>query len=99
MADRPPALHELMLLPGLLDSRADQLAAIAKLRREHVPVSVIGARDFTTWGWKTFGVDYNAILGGALSRATVHSETVGDLSDPAGGTIPSKGFTIRQLRW
>jgi len=99
MADRPPALHELMLLPGLLDSRADQLAAIAKLRREHVPVSVIGARDFTTWGWKTFGVDYNAILGGALRRATVHSETVGDLSDPAGGTIPSKGFTIRQLRW
>jgi hypothetical protein len=99
MADRPPALHELMLLPGLLDSRADQLAAIAKLRREHVPVAVIGARDFTTWGWKTFGVDYNAILGGALRRATVHSETVGDLSDPAGGTIPSKGFTIRQLRW
>jgi hypothetical protein len=99
MTARPPALHELMLLPGLLDSRADQVAAIARLRREHVPLAVIGARDFTSWGWKTFGVDYNAVLGDALRRATVSQETVGDLSDPVGGTIPSKGFTIRRLSW
>jgi hypothetical protein len=99
MADRPPALYELMLLPGLLDSRADQVAAIARLRAAHVPTAVIGARDFNAWGWRTFGIDYNRLLGDALRRATVSSQTVGRLSDPAAGTNPSKGFTVVRLRW
>jgi hypothetical protein len=99
MANRPPALHEVMLLPGLLDSRADQAASVARLRAANVGAAVIGARDFSAWGWKTFGVDYNRLLGDALRRATVSSEVVGRLSDPAAGTNPSKGFTVARLRW
>jgi hypothetical protein len=99
MTDRPPALHEVMLLPGLLDSRADQVASVARLRATNVGAAVIGARDFSAWGWKTFGVDYNRLLGDALRRATVSSQTVGRLSDPAAGTNPSKGFTVARLRW
>jgi hypothetical protein len=99
MADRPPALHELMLLPGLLDSRADEAASVARLREAKVGTAVIGARDFSAWGWKRFGTDYNRRLGDALRRATVSSEVVGRLSDPAAGTNPSTGFTVARLRW
>lgn len=99
MTDRRPALHELMLLPGLLDTRADQVAAVARLRAQRVPVAVLGARDFSAWGWPTFGRDYNAILGAALRRATVERTAVGRLTDPAAGTNPSEGFTISRLRW
>jgi hypothetical protein len=99
MANRPPALHEVMLLPGLLDSRADQEASIARLRAANAGAAVIGARDFSAWGWKTFGTDYNRLLGDALRGAAVSSQTVGSLSDPAAGTNPSKGFTVSRLRW
>jgi hypothetical protein len=99
MTARRPALYEVMLLPGLLDSRADEAAAVARLRRERVGLAVLGARDFSAWGWRTFGVDYNALLGGAVRRATVSSETVGRLSEPAAGTNPSDGFTVARLRW
>jgi len=99
MTGRPPALHELMLLPGLLDSGADELASIARLRAARVGTAVIGARDFSAWGWKSFGTDYNRALGDALRRATVSSEVVGRLSDPAAGTNPSTGFTVARLRW
>jgi hypothetical protein len=99
MTNRPPALHEVMLLPGLLDSRADEVASVARLREARVATAVIGARDFSAWGWRSFGTDYNRLLGDALRRATVSSTTVGRLSDPAAGTNPSKGFTVARLRW
>jgi hypothetical protein len=99
MTDRRPALHELMLLPGLLASRADEAKAVGDLRRQHVPVAVLGSRDFSKWGWKTFGVDYNRVLGDALRRATVANQTVGQISDPPAGTNPSRGFTVSRLSW
>jgi hypothetical protein len=99
MTDRRPALYELMLLPGLLASRADEERAVTDLRRQHVPVAILGSRDFSKWGWKTFGVDYNRVLGDALRRATVASQTVGQTSDPPAGTNPSKGFTVSRLSW
>ena len=99
MTDRRPALHEVMLLPGLLDSRADQVAAIARLRAARASVAVLGARDFSAWNWRTFGTDYNDLLGAAVRRATVASQTVGDLGAPAAGTNPSKGFTVARLHW
>jgi len=97
MADRPPALYELSLLPGLLATPAEETAAVARLRREHVTLAVIGARDFSTWSTPTFGVDYAARLGAYLRGAAVRTETIGTLSDPAGGTYPSKGFTVLRL--
>jgi hypothetical protein len=99
IADRAPALYELSLLPGLLATPAEEVAAVTRLRRERIALAVIGARDFSTWATPTFGVDYDARLGAYLNGAAVGaSETIGTLADPAGGTNPSKGFMILRLR-
>lgn len=98
MADRPPALRELSLLPALLATRAEEQAAVARLRREHVTLAVIGARDFSSWGTPTFGVDYAPLLGAYLRAAAVGVTTVGAPENPVGGTNPSKGFTVLRLR-
>jgi 4-amino-4-deoxy-L-arabinose transferase-like glycosyltransferase len=98
MADRPPALYELSLLPGLLASAGEEAAAVARLRREHVRLAVIGARDFAAWGTPTFGVDYAWRLGAYLRGAARSREVIGTLADPAGGTYPSKGFTVLGLK-
>ncbi len=109
MADRRPALRELSLLPGLIASPVEERAAIARLRGEHVALAVVGAREFASWGTPTFGVSYDPLLGaylrgtargaalgaGAASGAGI--ETVGTLSDPVGGTNPSRGFTVYRL--
>jgi hypothetical protein len=94
MSDRRPALYELTVLPGLLATPADEVRAIERLRREHVRLAVIGARDLSVWGTPTFGVDYDKALGAYLRRTATSITTVGTLADPSGGTIPSKGFTI-----
>ncbi len=98
MADRRPALYELTLLPGLLASPAEERAAVARMRREHVAVAAIGARDLSIWGTPTFGVNYDPLLGAYLRSAAVSRTTVGTLADPVGGTNPSRGFTIVRLR-
>jgi hypothetical protein len=97
MADRRPALYELTLLPGLLATPAEERAAIERLRRERVTLAVVGARDFSTWGTPTFGVNYDPLLGAYLRRSALAGETVGTLASPVGGTYPSKGFTIYRL--
>lgn len=98
MADRSPALAELTLLPGLIGSTSEQAGAIARLRSEHTALAVIGARDLSAWGTPTFGEDYDKLLG-AYVRQTSSSKTItGSLAQPAGGTIPSKGYTIWKLR-
>jgi hypothetical protein len=98
MTGRRPALYEVMLLPGLLATRADEERAIAELRRAPASAAVIGARDFSAWGWPRFGVDYNATLGAALRAATIERTDVGTAAHPAGGTYPSRGFEILRLR-
>jgi hypothetical protein len=97
MSDRRPALYELSLLPGLLDSPAEEQAAISRLRRAHVTLAVIGARDFSAWGTPTFGVNYDPLLGAYLRNSTVTKSVVGTLANPIAGTYPSKGFTILRL--
>ncbi len=98
MADRPPALYELTLLPGLLANPAEERAAVARLRREHVTLAVLGARNLSAWGTPTFGTDYDKLLGAYLRSAAGSSEVIGTLAQPAGGTYPSKGFTVMRLR-
>lgn len=98
MADRPPALYELTLLPGLLATPAEERGAISRLRREHVRLAAIGARDLAAWGTPRFGVDYDGVLGAYLRGAASASETIGTLAAPAGGTNPSRGFTLMRLR-
>ena len=98
MADRPPALYGLTILPHLIDSPAEEDAAVARLAREHVGLAVLGARDLSDWGTPTFGVDYNRRIGDFLRRNQLAITTVGTLTSPVGGTNPSKGFQILRLR-
>jgi hypothetical protein len=98
MADRPPALRELTLLPGLLATPAEESAAITRLRREHVTLAVVAARDFSAWGAPTFGVNYAPRLGAYLHRTTRPALRIGALAQPAGGTTPSRGFAVLWLR-
>jgi hypothetical protein len=98
MADRPPALYELTLLPGLLATPTEERVAVARLRREHVTLAVTGARDLSAWGTPTFGVDYDPALGAYLRGAARSTEVIGTLAQPVGGTNPAKGFTVVRLR-
>jgi hypothetical protein len=97
MAGRRPALYDVMLLPGLLDTRTDELAAIQRLRKLRVRTAVVALRDLAAFGPSRFGADYNPTLGAYLARQTVRSQTVGDTRHPAGGTYPSTGFKILTL--
>ncbi len=97
MSDRRPALRELSVLHGLIASPAEERAAIARLRRYHVKLAVIGARDFADWGTPTFGSSYNKQIGDYLRSSQLSTETVGTLAAPVEGTNPSHGFEIFRL--
>ena len=60
-------------------------------------LAVVAARDFGPFGFKTFGTDYNQILGAYLRGAATRVERVGDLTSPAAGTYPSRGFEIMHM--
>lgn len=94
MSDRRPALRELSVLPGLIDSPAEERAAIQRLRRDHVTLAVLAARDFADWGTPTFGVSYDASIGAYLRSSKLAPQTIGTLTSPAEGTNSSQGFTI-----
>ncbi len=97
MSDRRPALRELSILPGLIATPAEERAAIARLRSEHVALAVVGAREFASWGTPTFGVNYDQLLGAYLRGSASSTAVVGMLANPVGGTNPSKGFTVYRL--
>jgi hypothetical protein len=97
MTNRRPALRELSVLPGLIDSPAEERTAIARLRRYRVKLAVLGARDFADWGTPTFGSSYNRRIGAYLRSSKLGLETFGTLASPAEGTNPSQGFSIFEL--
>jgi 4-amino-4-deoxy-L-arabinose transferase-like glycosyltransferase len=96
--DRRPALRELSLLPGLIASRRDQVTAVTRMRREHLAMAVLSARDNGIWGTSAFGSGYDRLLGTYLRRSQASSQIVGSLSDPSPGTYPAHGYTIIHLR-
>ena len=98
MTGRRPALPELMLLPGLVDSPADEAAAIQQLERQRVGLAVVGSRDFSPYGFQTFGRDFDTNLGRWLRDSAVKRVVVGDPAFPAAGTYPSRGFELLALR-
>jgi hypothetical protein len=97
LADRPQALYENMFLPGLLDTRADERAAIARLKREHVRYALISNRDTSAFETGRFGAGYDQLLGRYLRSGRL-VETIGDLDAAPGGGNPSQGFRIYALR-
>jgi hypothetical protein len=94
MANRPPATYELMFLPGLLDTTADERQAVARLRRERVRYVVLSARDFSPYGFRTIGIDYNRLLISSVRRGSRTVATIGDTRRPVAGSYPSDAFTV-----
>lgn len=98
MADRPPATYEVMFLPGLIDSAADERRTIARLERENVNLTVLGARDFSAFGFRSFGSDYDPLLGEWIRTGSRPVARFGDVGNPVSGSYPSAAFTIYERR-
>jgi hypothetical protein len=96
LADRPSPLYEVMFLPGLLDSRADERAAISRLRRERTRYAIVSTRDTSAFETGRFGTGYNRLLG-AYIRSGELVRTIGDPTIAPGGGNPSQGFRIYRL--
>ena len=96
MTDRPPALHDVMFLPGLLDSRADEREAIARLKREGVRYAVLSKRRFDGYGFSRFGVDYNRLLASFVERRPPVAR-FGPGEPAAAGTNPSRSYTVYRI--
>jgi len=98
MADRPPATYEVMFLPGLIDSTADERRTIARLEAEDVNLTVLSARDFSAFGFRSFGADYDQLLGQWIRTGSRRVARIGDVADPVSGSYPSAAFTIYERR-
>ena len=96
LADRPQALYENMFLPGLLDTEADERAAIARLRREDVRYALVSNRDTSAFETGRFGSGYDQLLGSYLRSGRLVA-TFGDLDAAPGGGNPSQGFRVYAL--
>jgi hypothetical protein len=96
MTGRPPALYNPMFLPGLLDSRADELEAISQLDAEHVRYAVVSGREFTAYGFRRFGTDYNRLLAARIEREGPPVARFGS-GGLEGGTNPSTSFAVYEL--
>jgi hypothetical protein len=94
--NRPLPLYDVAALPGLLDSAADERAAIARLKAEHVRYAVISERDTTAFETGRFGTGYNRLLGSYLLSGRL-VKSIGTAGDAAGGGTPSRSFRIYEL--
>jgi hypothetical protein len=97
MSGSPPALYNVMFLPGLLDSHADEVEAIAQLDAEHVRYAIVSGRRFDGYGFQDLGGDYNRLLVGRIEREGGPVATFGD-GRLAAGTNPSISFAIYDLQ-
>jgi hypothetical protein len=98
MADRPPATYEVMFLPGLLDSKADERRTIARLNDGGVRLIALSARDFSNFGLPEFGVDYDRLLGADIERNSRLLATFGDFDAPVAGSYPSAAYKVYERR-
>jgi hypothetical protein len=98
MADRPPATYEVMFLPGLIDSAADERRTIARLEGENVNLTVLSARDFSAFGFRSFGSDYDQLLGKWIHTRSRPIARFGDVTAPVSGSYPSAAFTLYERR-
>jgi hypothetical protein len=94
--NRPLPLYDVAALPGLLDSAADERAAIARLKSEHVRYAVISERDTSAFETGHFGTGYNRILGAYLTSGHLVAQ-IGPKNLAMGGGTPSRSFRIYEL--
>jgi len=96
MTDRPAALYDAMFLPGLLDSRRDELEAIARLEAEHVRYAIVDNRRFVDYRYELFGIDYNRVLAAWIHRNGPPVARFGGGERP-GGTNPPTTFQVYRV--
>jgi hypothetical protein len=95
MTDRPAALYNVMFLPGQFDSRTEELAAAAQVRRSDVHYAIVSRRRFVGYGHQRFGVDYDRPFASAL---LLHRVAVFGTPGPTpGGTTPSHTYVIYRI--
>jgi 4-amino-4-deoxy-L-arabinose transferase-like glycosyltransferase len=97
LSDRPQALYENMFLPGLIDTAAEERAAIARIEREGVRYALVSTRDTSNFETGRFGFGYDRVLGAYL-RSKPLVATFGDVAAAPGGGNPSQGFRVYALR-
>lgn len=95
-ADRKPALYDLTALPGLLDTAADERAAIARLKADKVRFAVVAERDTSAFETGRFGTGYNRLLGAYFASGRVAAR-IGPRGVAEGGGTPTRSFTIYEL--
>jgi hypothetical protein len=96
LTDRPAALYDAMFLPGLLDSRADEVAAIARLEAEGTRYAIVDKRRFDGYRYERFGIEYNRMFANWIRRNGPPVATFGD-GDRVGGTNPATTFSIYRI--
>ncbi len=96
LTDRPAALYDAMFLPGLLDSRADEVAAIARLEAEGTRYAIVDKRRFDGYRFERFGIEYNRLLATWIHRNGSPVATFGD-DGRVGGTNPATSFSIYRI--
>jgi hypothetical protein len=96
LTDRPAALYDAMFLPGLLDSRADEVAAIARLEAEGTRYAIVDKRRFDGYRYERFGIEYNRLLAAWIHRNGPPVATFGD-GHTVGGTNPATSFSIYRI--
>jgi hypothetical protein len=96
LTDRPAALYDAMFLPGLLDSRADEVAAIARLEAEGTRYAIVEKRRFDGYRYERFGVEYNRMLSAWIHRNGPPVATFGD-GGWVGGTNPATSYSIYRI--
>jgi len=87
-----------MFLPGLLDSRADEHRTIRRLEAEGARLTALSSRDFSAFGFPSFGTDYNRLLGEWIRGDSKRIASFGDVGEPVSGSYPSAAFTIYERR-
>jgi hypothetical protein len=88
LTDRPPALYESMFVPGALDSRADERAAFAQLRRDGVRVAIVGNASFESYGFPGhIGERYNRWLLASVRREFRLTRSFGDFGGDHPGPL------------
>ncbi len=92
LADRPPALRDLVFLPGdVLGPGAEDAAARGLARAQAV---IVGARSFDQYGFRAIGVDYDQRLLAAVRRTFPLRLDFGDVGRPLPRSQPAQAFSV-----
>jgi hypothetical protein len=86
MTGRHDPLAQLSLLPGALETDADQRAAIKAMEDQDLRLAIVDRRPVVRYDHGSFGVEYDRLVGAWLRKNFTHTKTLRGPS--AGGAEP-----------